>query len=162
MSPKGIEMLFTDENWAEASSFRRALARPYQPWRCVGWTDDSTCFWVFPARESNRSGTLPDGLLVVDPEVLLDVAGQITPGAFSVYVMGANPDGEPAARMQRLTGLWSQPRVDPKARDYWYRTEEGDFRPCSRLQGSVPNDVPLQLVLRLDAEDRGGPCMVAN
>jgi hypothetical protein len=153
-------MLFTDANWAESSSFRRAIAKPYQPWRCVGWTDDSICFWVFPARESNRSGMLPDGLLVVDPEVLLDVVAQMSPDAFSVYVMDANPDGKPAARMQRMTGLWGQPRTSTTASDYWYRTEEGKIHPCSRRQGSAPDDAQMQLVLKLDVQDCGDPGMV--
>jgi hypothetical protein len=156
-------MLFTDVNWAESSTFRRAIAKPYRPWRCVGWTDDSICFWVFPARASNRAGTLPDGLLVVDPETLRDVVEQISPDAFSVYVMDANVDGQPRAQMRRLTGLWwSQPRIDPTARDYWYKTEEGQFRPCSRLQGSDPDDVPLQLVLRFDVPDDGRPGIVTG
>lgn len=143
-------MLFTDANWAESSSFRRAIAKPYQPWRCVGWTDDSICFWVFPARESNRSGMLPDGLLVVDPEVLLDVVAQMLPDAFSVYVMDANQDGETPARMERLIGLWSKPPTSTTARDYWYRTEEGKIRPCSRGQGTTPDDASMHLVLELD------------
>jgi hypothetical protein len=155
-------MLFTDANWAETSFIGCAIAKPYQPWRCVGWTDDSICFWVLPGRESNRSGMLPDGLLVVGPEVLLDVVGQMPPDAFSVYVMDASAEGQqPAARILRLTGLWSQPRISTTARDYWYKTAEGDFRPCSRLQDEVPNDVHLQLVLNLAAQECGGPDMVA-
>jgi hypothetical protein len=150
-------MLFTDANWAESSGFRRALAKPYQPWRCVGWTDESICFWVFPERESNQSGTLPDGLLVAGPEVLLEVVGQISPDGFSVYVMDANPDGESSARMQRLTALWNQPPTDATAGDYWYRTEEGKIRPCSRRRGSRPDDAPMELLLKLDIEDCDTP-----
>lgn len=159
---EGVEMLFTDENWAETSFLGRAVAKPYQPWRCVGWTDDSICFWVLPGRQSNRSGTLPDGLLVVGPEVLLDVVGQMPPDAFSVYVMDANAEEQqPAARILRLTGLWSQPRINTTARSYWYQTEEGDFRSCSRLQEKIPGDSHLQQVLNLVGQRSGGPGMVA-
>ncbi|WP_175773323.1 hypothetical protein [Paraburkholderia phenazinium] len=154
-------MLFTDANWADSSSVQRAIARPYQPWRCVGWTDDAVCFWVFPERESNRSGMLPDGLLVVDPEVLLDVVAQMSPDAFSVYVMDTSSDSEPAARMRRLTGLWSQARTNTAALGYWYTTSEGKIRPCSRRQGRAPDDAPLHLALKLDVEDYSNPGMVA-
>jgi hypothetical protein len=154
-------MLFTDANWVESSSVQRAIARPYQPWRCVGWTDDSICFWVFPERESNRSGMLPDGLLVVDPEVMLDVVTQMSPDAFSVYVMDTSSGREPDARMRRLTGVWSQSRTNTAAPAYWYTTTEGEFLPCSRRQGRAPDDAPMRLVLKLDVGECGDPNTVA-
>jgi len=155
-------MLFTDANWAESSAFRRAIAKPFQPWRCVGWTDDTICFWIFPALESKRTGALPDGLLVVDPEALLDITGQLSPGSFSVYVMDARDEGRPSVCMRRLTGLLSQQPIDSSARDFWYRTAEGDLRPCSRLQHHLPNDAPLKLALNLDAQDCDGQVMVTG
>ena len=155
-------MLFTDANWAESSAFRLAIAKPFQPWRCVGWTDDTICFWVFPASESGQPGALPDGLLVVDPAALLDTASQLTPDSFSVYVMEAPAEGRPAARMQRVTGLLTQQRINASVCDYWYRTQEGDLHPCSRLQHHLPNDAPLQLALSLDAQDYGEQIMVAG
>jgi hypothetical protein len=144
-------MLFTDATWAESSAFRRAIAKPYQPWRCVGWTDEGICFWVFPKRETRQSSELPDGLLVVGPEVLIDIVAQMSPDALSVYVLQPGDQGRPA-ELQRLTELWSQPRLDDTMPDYWYRTGEGDLRPCSRLQHHVPNDAPLELAITLDAQ----------
>ncbi|MGF6414863.1 hypothetical protein [Paraburkholderia sp. MM5482-R1] len=155
-------MLFTDANWAESSAFRRAIAKPFLPWRCVGWTDDTICFWVFPASESDRPGTLPDGLLVVDPAALLDIASHLTPGSFSVYVMDAPAEGRPSARMQRVTGLLTQQQINAPTYDYWYRTGEGDLNHCSRLQHHLPNDAPLQIALNLDAQDCNDPIVVAR
>ncbi|MGF6241845.1 MULTISPECIES: hypothetical protein [Paraburkholderia] len=155
-------MLFTDANWAESSAFRRAIAKPFQPWRCVGWTDDTICFWVFPAPQSDRTGALPDGLLVVDPAALLDIASELTSGSFSVYVMDAPAEDRPSARMQRVTGLLTQQQIIAPAYDYWYRTEEGDLHPCSRLRHRLPNDAPLQLALNLDAQDCNDPVVDAT
>ncbi|CAG9222350.1 MULTISPECIES: hypothetical protein [Paraburkholderia] len=137
-------MLFTDAKWAESSDFRKAIAKPYQPWCCVGWTDEAVCFWVFPDHASNLAGELPDGLLVAGPHVLLDVIGQMAPTTFSVYVMQVGIEGRPVA-LQQVTGLWSQPGVNGLPPDYWYRTDEGDLVPCSRFQQHVPGDAPLEL-----------------
>lgn len=149
-------MLFTDANWAESSTSRMAIAKPYQPWRCVGWTDEEVCFWIFPEREANQAGDLPDGLLVVGPEVLLDAIAQMPPDGFSVYVLQPGSQGR-AAGLGRLTGLYSQPAVAATALDYWYRTAEGDLYPCSRHQKYVPNDAPLNLAFASEVRD----CCVA-
>ncbi|NUX98886.1 hypothetical protein [Paraburkholderia youngii] len=145
-------MLFTDANWAEASASRRAIAKPYQPWRCVGWTDEEVCFWVFPERGTNQSDDLPDGLLVVGPEVLLDVIAQMPADTFSVYVLQPGSQGR-AAGLRRLLGLYSQTAISATALDYWYRTEEGDLYPCSRLQSYMPNDAPLNLAFESEVRD---------
>ncbi|NUX57664.1 hypothetical protein [Paraburkholderia youngii] len=145
-------MLFTDANWVESSASRRAIAKPYQPWRCVGWTDEEVCFWVFPERDANQAGGLPDGLLVVGPEVLLDVIAQMPPDAFSVYVLHPGSQGR-AAGLARLTGLYSQPAVAATALDYWYRTGVDDLRPCSILQSCVRNDAPLKLAFAPSVQD---------
>jgi hypothetical protein len=39
-------MLLTDETWAECHPVRRALVKPYQAWRCVGWTEETLNFLV--------------------------------------------------------------------------------------------------------------------
>lgn len=145
-------MLFTDANWAESSTSRMAIAKPYQPWRCVGWTDEEVCFWIFPEREANQAGDLPDGLLVVGPEVLLDAIAQMPPGGFSVYVLQPGSQGR-AAGLGRLTRLYSQSAAAAPALDYWYRTGEGDLHPCSRRQKYVPNDAPLKLAFASEVPD---------
>jgi hypothetical protein len=104
---------------------------------------------------------LPDGLLVVDPEVMLDVVTQMSPDAFSVYVMDTSSGREPDARMRRLTGVWSQSRTNTAAPAYWYTTTEGEFLPCSRRQGRAPDDAPMRLVLKLDVGECGDPNTVA-
>lgn len=145
-------MLFTDANWAEFSTSQIAIAKPYQPWRCVGWTDEEVCFWIFPEREANQAGDLPDGLLVVGPEVLLDAIAQLPPDGFSVYVLQPGSQGRPAG-LGRLTGLYSQSAVAATALDYWYRTAEGDLHPCARRQKYVPNDAPLILAFASEVRD---------
>lgn len=148
---QGNEMLFTDANWAESNASRNAIAKPYQPWRCVGWTDEDVCFWVFPEQDADQSVDLPDGLMVVGPEVLLDVIAQMPADGFSVYVMEVGSQGrEP--ELKRLTGLYSQPDVSAGALDYWYRTGVDDLRPCSTLQ-STRNEGPLKLVFAGNSRD---------
>lgn len=145
-------MLFTDANWAESSASRIAIAKPYQPWRCVAWTDEDVCFWVFPERDADQSVDLPDGLMVAGPAALLDVMAQMPADAVSVYVMEPGlPGREPG--LKRLTGLYSQPAVSPAAMDYWYRTGVDDLQPCSTLQLMVRNDGPLKLVFSGSSRD---------
>jgi hypothetical protein len=120
----------------------------------VGWTDEEVCFWVFPEHGTNQSGDLPDGLLVVGPEVLLDVIAQMPPNTFSVYVLQPGSHAG-AAGLKRLTGLYSQPGITATALDYWYRTGEGDLRPCSRLQTLVPSDATLKLAFEPTARNCG-------
>ncbi|GJH22662.1 hypothetical protein CBA19CS22_38990 [Caballeronia novacaledonica] len=140
-------MLFTDATWAEANAFRKAIAQPYVPWRCVGWTDEVMTFWIFQVHDSNLRGSLPDGLLVVGPEMLVSVIDQLSPNSFSVYVMRSGTQESPAALL-RLAELWCQKGAgaNTTGREYWYRTEEDEVRPCSRVQQFLPNHAPLELV----------------
>lgn len=154
-------MLFTDATWAEASAFRKAIAQPYVPWRCVGWTDEVITFWVFQARDADHCGNLPDGLLVAGPEMLLCVIDQLPPDCFSVYVMRSGTQDDGPAALLRLAGLWSQEGAggNTMGREYWYRTDEGEMRPCSRVQQYLPNHAPLELAFAAGATGRsdGGP-----
>lgn len=145
-------MLFTDANWAESSASRNAIAKPYQPWRCVGWTDEDICFWVFPERTADQSVDLPDGLMVVGPQVLLDVVVQMPPDAYTIYVMETGSQGR-APELKRLTALYSQTSLLAKVTDYWYRTGVDDLRPCSMLQSPVRNDGQLNRVFTANSRD---------
>jgi hypothetical protein len=138
-------MLFTDANWGELNASRRAIAKPYQPWRCVGWTDEEVCFWVFPEREANQEVDFPDGLLIAGAKTLIDVIAQMPSDSFSVYALESSSRGL-AASMRKVTGLYSQPTNAETELDYWYRTEQDDLCPCAALQSSLRDEESLKIV----------------
>jgi hypothetical protein len=145
-------MLFTDASWAETSATRRAIAKPYQPWRCVGWTEDEVCFWVFPKHDAAEASDLPDGLMVVGPEALIEVIAQMPADAYSVHAFQSGSESR-AVGLVAVTGLFSQPSASAKVQQYWFRTEKGALCACSSVQSSARDDVPLNLIFEQHKRD---------
>jgi hypothetical protein len=139
-------MLVTDTSWAESHPIKRALAGPYQAWRCVAWTDEALNFLVVASGDLRDRERLPDGWLVVGPEALLEAIGQLEPGAFAVYVLERAPD---AAKMDfcQVTGIWRE-RVGVVP-TFWYGTTGGELRPCSgaRRHPKVPPELVIELII---------------
>ena len=126
-------MLVTDTTWAESHPVRRALADPYQAWRCVGWTSETMNFLIVAARNARSHGQLPDGWLVGGPEALLEAAAQMETGSFSVYVVGrATDDGN--VSFGQVTGIWRERNQTGDVPSFWYAISNGEPKPCSRFR----------------------------
>jgi hypothetical protein len=125
-------MLVTDTSWAESHPVKRALAKPYQARRCVGWTDETLKFLIVASRVMRAGDHLPDGWLVGGPEALLDATSQLEPGAFTVYVLDRATDvGE--IQLGQVTGIWREQLPEGAVPSFWYATGGGEPKPCSRM-----------------------------
>jgi hypothetical protein len=142
-------MLVTDTSWVESHPARRAIVEPFQAWRCVAWTDDVPNFLVFISRDHADNAELPDGCVVAGPEALLDATTQLEAGTFSVYVMVRSPDGG-AAHLSQVTGIWREREPMGALTWFWYGTEAGELKPCSRAQGNLETRPELVCVLMFD------------
>jgi hypothetical protein len=107
---------------------RRALAGPYQAWRCVGWTDEALNFLIVASRSMPDREQLPDGWLVGGPEALLEATSQLEPGAFAVYVLERALDVAKIDLCQ-ITGIWRERAAAIPT--YWYGTTTSTLKPCS-------------------------------
>lgn len=134
-------MLVTRTVWADECR-RRRLAESVQAWRCVGWTDETLNFWVVSLDVQPHE---PSGWLVDGPETLLEVAEELGPGTFAVYVIDRPTNG--TARLCQVTGLWREGRTAEDASGFWYANDAGELRPCSPAQ--LPPSDQLQPVVRL-------------
>lgn len=145
-------MLLTDASWVEPHPVRAALAKPFQAWRCVGWTDEAPNFLVVCTREADDQALWPDSWMVDGPEALLDVVSQLKANTIAVYVLDRNKDGS-CVEMSRVSGLW---RERDRANGvetpwFWYTTDGGEMKPCARGQpahrsggsSSLVNELPL-------------------
>lgn len=124
-------MLVTDTDWENTHPMRRPQVEFFKAWRFMAWTGDTSSFWVIPSRNLRNSTNHPDGWLVDGPEALLEAAAELEPGTFAVYVLVAAED-DGAARLRQVTGLW---RMDDPAASpayFWYATDTGGLRPCTR------------------------------
>jgi hypothetical protein len=143
----GIAMLLTDMSWAESHPVRRALARPYQAWRCVAWTDEALNFLVVASRDMPERAQLPDGWLVGGPEALLDATSQLESGTFSVYVLDRLA-GTASMNLCQVTGIWREQASEVPT--YWYGTTAGELKPCSRAWRDSQPQPELVSVMTLD------------
>lgn len=144
-------MLLTDDSWAESRAARQALAKPFQAWRCVGWIDEGPSFLVVATREICADVRLPDSWLVDSPETLLDAASQLKSDAISVFALDRATDGA-RVEISRVTGIWRE--RDPLIREdgmpwFWYTTDRGEMKPCSRGRLSDASGVPPGFVSEL-------------
>jgi hypothetical protein len=142
-------MLVTDETWVECDPIRRALAQPYQAWRCVAWTDERLNFLVVASRTRRDHEHLPDGWLVGGAEALLDAAGQLEPGSFSVYVLD-RATGDIETKLSEVTGIWRERERKGDAYGFWYSNTRGEIKPCSRAQSHRGPRPELESELDLD------------
>lgn len=138
-------MLLTDSSWEERHPGKRALAKPYQAWRCICWTDEIVKFLVVASRDRSDHASMPDGWLIGGPEPLLEAATQWEPGSYVVYVLdrAANDDG---VVLCQVAGIWRE-REGGYVPRLWYSTSLGELRPCS--QGRLVDDVQPELVSEL-------------
>ncbi len=144
-------MLLTDVSWAESCAARQALVTPFQAWNCVGWIDDDPSFLVVATREIRADVRLPDSWLVDGPETLLDVASQLKPDAISVFALDRALDGG-QVEISRVTGIWRERAsvIRQEAMQwFWYTTDRGEMKPCSRGRLSDASGVPPGFVSEL-------------
>lgn len=141
-------MLVTDTSWAESHPVRKAIAQPYQVWRCVGWTDEVLNFLVVSAHNVSDGIDLPDGWLIGGPDALMELAAQIEPAGFSVYVLDLVAENDPV-RLRQVTGIWREKEPVETILRLWYSTDSGEMRPCSRADRHIqpPDDLVCALVL---------------
>lgn len=126
-------MLVTDTSWAEFHPVRRALADPYQAWRCVGWTSETMNFLIVASPGAHCHAQLPDGWLVGGPEALLEATAKMEAGSFSVYVVGrATDDGN--VSFGQVTGIWRERKPMGDVPSFWYAIGGGEPKPCSRFR----------------------------
>jgi hypothetical protein len=153
---RGIAMLVTDTTWAESHPVRRALAGPYQAWRCVGWTDEALNFLIVASGRMRDRDQLPDGWLVGGPEALLEAASQLEAGAFAVYVLDRALDAAKVDLCQ-VTGIWRE--RDGAVPVFWYGTTGGELKPCSgaRRYPKAPPELVSELII-----GEGGVFVPAN
>ena len=144
-------MLVTDVRWAEGDPVRRALAMPYQAWRCVGWTDETLNFLVVAPRDRRDRASLPDGWLISGPEALVEVAQQWDLGSFAVYVLDRTAaDG--CMHLDRVTGIWREHEVEESGLSWlWYSTSRGELRPCAHIRTHLGPQRELVNELNFDA-----------
>jgi hypothetical protein len=149
-------MLVTDTSWAEPHPVRRALAKPYQAWRCVGWTDDVLNFLIVTSGHMRDRDQVPDGWLVGGPEVLLEAASQLERGAFTVYALDRAADAAKVDLCQ-VTGIWRE--RDSLVPVFWYGTAGGTLKPCtgSRRFPKAPPELVSELII-----DAGAVSLEAN
>jgi hypothetical protein len=136
-------MLVTDASWAECHPMRRAVARPYLPWRCVAWTDETPTFLAIASRSRVEEPHLPDGWLIDGPDALLEAAAAWTPESYSVYVLGRGASGGDTLPC-RVTGIWRELEASDGARGaLWYSTGAGDMKPCefAGAAGRIPPEL---------------------
>lgn len=144
-------MLVTDESWAECHPGWRALMRPYQSWRCVGWTDETPNFFAVASRAPQARDLLPDGLFISGPEALLEIASQWEPGSFSVYVLDRAAD-DAGIHLCQITGIWREREVKEGNEPWlWFSTSRGELRPCSRIRLHLGPRSELVNALNFDA-----------
>jgi len=143
-------MLLTDASWAEPNSVRSALAKPFHAWRCMGWTDESPSFLVICTRDQDGNAPWPDSWMVDGPETLLDVVPQLEASAIAVYVLDRTEDGV-SVEINRVTGIWREQDRASGARGpwFWYTTDGGEMKPCTRGQLAHGNGMPASLVNEL-------------
>lgn len=139
-------MLVTDSSWAESHPVRRALAGPYQAWRCVAWTDEALNFLIVSSGSLRDREQLPDGWLVDGPEALLEATSQLEPGGFAVYVLDRAAD---AAKLDlcQVTGIWRERHGAVPI--FWYGTSGGTLNPCSgaRHRPEAPPELVSELII---------------
>ena len=144
-------MFVTDTSWAESHPVRRALADPYQAWRCVGWTSETMNFLIVASPSARSQGQLPDGWLVGGPEALLEATAQMETGSFFVYVVGrATDDGN--VSFGQVTGIWRERNQMGDVPSFWYAIGSGEPQPCSRFRRG--SEAPPELVSELIIDAR--------
>jgi hypothetical protein len=146
-------MLMTDTSWAESHPIRRALAGPFQAWRCVGWTDETLNFLIVTSRSMHDRDQLLDGWLVGGPEALLEAVPQLEPGAFAVYALDRTADAA-KVDLRQITGVWRERySVVPT---FWYGTTGGALKPCTGTQRppKAPPELVSELVIDVGAVSR--------
>ena len=137
-------MLVTDASWAECHPMRRAVARPYQPWRCVAWTNERTNFLLVSSSRRPEDTHLPDGLLIDGPDALLEAVSTWAQASYSVYVL-EQIAGRGDVSFSRVTGIWREAELPDGVRGaLWYSTSSGDMRRCDISAAS--GDTPRELV----------------
>lgn len=146
-------MLVTDETWVECDPIRRALAQPYQAWRCFAWTDERLNFLVVASRNRPDDAELPDGWFVGGVEALLEAVSQMEPGSFSVHVLDRSA-GDTGASLSQVTGIWRERELKGGIPRFWYGTQAGKFKPCWRAR--IDPDAELDLVSVQGFEGRLG------
>lgn len=150
-------MLVTDVSWSEYHPVRRALVKPFQPWRCVGWTDETPNFLAFVSRTRHGSDLQPDGMLISGLEALLEIASQWEPGSFTVYALDRS-ESDSATSLSRVTGIWRERDATlEKGPWLWYSTNHGEMKPCAQIRLHVENRSELINELNLDLGDQGRP-----
>jgi len=127
-------MLVTDTSWAESHPVRRAFVRPYQPWRCIGWTDETLNFLIITTRNACPDAHLPDGWLVGGPEALVEVASQLDAGSFSVHVIDRSRNG--GVNFGQVTGIWREREQIGDVPSFWFAIGGSEPEPCSRFRQS--------------------------
>ncbi|QYD68754.1 hypothetical protein KZJ38_21450 [Paraburkholderia edwinii] len=135
-------MLLTDATWAEFHPVRRALVQPYSAWRCVGWVNETTNFWVIPTGDLEEREGLPDGWFVSGGEALLNMAGQLDACKLAVYAIEMGRRG--AGQLVEVTALWSELANPGIAVAFWYGIPGGKVRACNRTRAET--DVHAGLV----------------
>ena len=149
-------MLLTDVSWAEPCAARQAFAEPFQAWRCVGWIDEDPSFLVVATREILADVRLPDSWLVDSPEILLDVVSQLKSDAISVFALDRALDGG-QVEVSRVTRIWREhvPVIREEAMPrFWYTTDRGEMKPCSRGRLADPTGVPLGFTSELIIDEQ--------
>ena len=144
-------MFLTDVSWAESCSERQTMAEPFQAWRCIGMIDEGPSFLVIPTREIRADARLPDSWLMDCPETLLAAAEQLTSDAISVFALDRGVDGE-QVEISRVTGIWRETDPSTKSEEipwFWYTTDRGEMKPCSRRRGLTSNGAPQGFVNEL-------------
>lgn len=146
-------MLVTNIGWADPDPVMRDLAEDYRAWRYVAWTGETLIFWVIGSRAVRDDSNKPDGWLVGGPEALLEAAGELQIGTFAVYVLDYSDDDR-AAGLRRVTAIWRERGQKDGEAGFWYATDRGELKPCSRLQ--FPTESQFELVSELVFDRRVG------
>ena len=139
-------MLVTDSTWAESHPVQRALAGPYQAWRCVGWTDEALNFLIVASPSMRDRDQLPGGWIVNGPEALLEATSELEPDAFAVYVLERALDTAKVDLCQ-VVGIWGE--RTGVVQTYWYETTAGKLKPCAgaRRSPKAPTELVRELTL---------------
>lgn len=136
-------MLVTDEAWAASNPARRVIVRPYRAWRCMAWIGETPTFLIAMSQDVPDGEDPPDAWLVDSPDALLDVAGQLEAGTFSVLVLERVADKRRIA-LSHVTTIWREREVRGGGPRFWYSTEAGGPRPCWRAQ--LTSERPPELI----------------
>lgn len=128
-------MLLTEIGFEERQPVRNQLVRPYQAWRYVAITGESSCFLIERDCRSHDIASLLSAYLVPSAEELLQVVEYLGHGDCRVYKVGLSGGAGGYSQLDPINALHSY--TAGGAQWFSYEAQDGAIYPCLPGQPKV-------------------------